>query len=312
MWEYNYYHYNNDYLVHYGVKGMKWGHRKAMPYRDAYKARIRMAKEQYKTNTNRAFSKYEKGIANIEKGYKRGQNLSKKDQDREHALDQEYQRAEKNAKAAYKAERKAAKQEYKNSDEYKAKRAKAIKVGAAVVGTALAAYGTYKLAKYIQNKRNQAAMNQAQDYINKNFMEKIGETRFADGRVDMHFRNGHIQSAVMSGQRNQVGKSVGKHNAKVVATARQMYKDSTNTRLDKGLAKVVNTGDAVGNAAKRVGTNVKNVATKAKNGVLDVVNPIYEYQPGSTTSKTYNDPYGFGTKITETVTNYNRVKRKRR
>lgn len=195
----------------------------------------------------------------------------------------------------------------------KAKAKKALKIGAAVAGTALAAYGTYKLAKYVQGKRNAAAFQKAQDYINKNVYHKLGESTFADGTRKMDFKSNVYGEISMRGSRSNVGKAVGQHNAKVVAQGRQMYKDATNTRLDRGLAKVVNTGDAVGNAAKRAATStsnaVKKTANKAKNAVLDVVSPIYEYTPGSTTSNTRD--YGNGVKLTESVTKYYKTKKKR-
>ncbi len=194
----------------------------------------------------------------------------------------------------------------------KAKAKKALKIGAAVAGTALAAYGAYKLAKYVQGKRSQAAMQKAQAYIDKNVYRKWGDTTFTDGTRMMDFRDGMGNEITTRGSRNAVGKAVGQHNAKVVATGRRMYNDATNTRLDRGLAKVVNTGDAVGNAvktsARNAGNAIKTSANKAKNAVLDVVNPIYEYTPKSTTS-TYRDAAGID--WTETVTNYYKTRKKR-
>lgn len=194
-----------------------------------------------------------------------------------------------------------------------ARRKKALKVGAAVAGTVLAAYGTYKLASYMQDKRNQAAMAKAKDYIDKNLYVNYGQSKFADGTVKFEYRNKAGNEIVTRGARNQAGKAVGQYNAKTIATGRQMYKDATNTRLDRGLAKVVDTGDAVGNATKRAATStartVSKGATKAKNRVLDVVNPIYEYTPGSTTTSTRTNEYGHI--ITESVTNYQKKKKRR-
>lgn len=194
----------------------------------------------------------------------------------------------------------------------KAKAKKAAKIGAVVAGTALAAYGGYKLAKYVQGKRSQAAMQKAQDYIDKNVYHKLGESTFADGTRKMDFNSNVYGEISTRGSRSNVGKAVGQHNARVVAEGRQMYKDATNTKLDRGLAKVVNTGDAVGNTVKRTvksaGNAVKTSANKAKNAVLDVVNPIYEYTPGSTSSKTRTID---GVNITESVTKYYKTKKKR-
>lgn len=84
-------------LKHYGVKGMKWGRRKARPQ---------------VMGTGRS-----------------------------------------SGQTADSPEAQAARREVRRQN---AKRA--MKIGAAVVGTALAAYGTYKMAQYMQNKRNLAAM----------------------------------------------------------------------------------------------------------------------------------------------------------
>lgn len=216
------------------------------------------------------------------------------------------------------------KQPDRNSPEVKAARVakakKVAKVGAAVVGTALAAYGGYKLAKYVQGKRSQAAIKKASEYVNNNMLRKVGDSTFKNGTRQFNFEDGLGNQVVTRGSRGNIGKVVGQHNAKVVATGRQMYKDATSTRLDRGLAKVVNTGDTIGNTAKRAATSagnavksagntVKTSATKARNKVLDVVNPIYEYKPGTTASKVRD--YGNGIKYTESVTNYYKTKKKR-
>ena len=194
---------------------------------------------------------------------------------------------------------------------------KAVIAGAAVVGTALAAYGTYKLSKYIQGKRSQQAMQKASDYVSKNFLHKIGESNFSNGQTISNFANKTGTSMVVKGRGNR---DIGKYNARVVSTGKQIYKDATNTRLDRGLNKVVGAGDAVGNAAKRAGSatanavkragsatanTAKRAGTTAKNRVLDVVNPIYEYTP--TNSKSTTRKIGDLT-VTEGVTDY--VKRK--
>lgn len=95
---------HDDELMHYGIPGMRWGHRK------------REAKKSYRDATNKAFSKYEKGILDIEKGYKRGQMLSKEDLARESKVESDYQKSVSKAKSDYKqakAKIKADKKEYK-------------------------------------------------------------------------------------------------------------------------------------------------------------------------------------------------------
>lgn len=280
----------SDELYHYGVKGMKWGHRKRQ---DPVSGVGRRLSGAY-------------------------QNMSNNMAARKQAAQQQRQ--------ARQAERNTPEAQAKRAERV-AKAKKAAKIGAAVAGTALAAYGTYKLAKFVQGQRSQAAMQKAQAYVDKNVFNKVGETTFRDGTRRMDFVSNAGHKITTQGSRSEVGKVVGKHNAEVVAKGRQMYKDATNTRLDRGLAKVVNAGDAVGNAAKRTAAGAKNAANnakntaknagnavktsanKAKNKVLDVVNPIYEYTP-QTTTKSWHDS-NTGIDWTDTVTNYYKTKKKR-
>lgn len=87
-------------LYHYGVKGMKWGVRRA---------RLKSAKQLYRDRKNQAFSEYEREINDIERSYKRGQNLSKADLDREQAADKKYADAVAKAKSDYEITKKGIK-----------------------------------------------------------------------------------------------------------------------------------------------------------------------------------------------------------
>jgi hypothetical protein len=280
-------------LYHYGVPGMKWGHRK----------------------------KYEPVG-----GSGRGRSSTPSNTNNSRLARQQARQQQRQAKQAQ-----------RNTPEAQAQRAariekakKAAKIGAVIAGTALAAYGTYKLAKFVQQKRSSAAMTKANDFINNNVYRKIGETSMTDGTKRMYFemKNGN-HKLTTQGTRDVVGRTVGEHNAQVIAKGRQIYKDATSTRLDKGLAKVVNAGDAVGKAAKNAGDAVgkaaknagnavgkaaknvgnkvnetaKNVGDKVKSAVNKnkKVAPTYRYDPVSRT-RVYIDENG--DKVTETITEY--------
>ena len=69
MWEYNYS--NPDVLCHYGVKGMKWGHRKS--YSESYnsvrnaKAAYKTAHKTYKKDFNKAYNRAAAVLSPIKK-----------------------------------------------------------------------------------------------------------------------------------------------------------------------------------------------------------------------------------------------------
>lgn len=156
----------NGTLYHHGIKGQKWGTRRYQ-YEDGsltpegrehygygqaratYKQRIKLAKQTYKLRDKSIQDDYFKKLEKIEKPYKRGQKLSDADYEKETKLDERATKAWADSKKRYKEDLKKAKEEYRNSEEYKQAKDKAKKIaiaGAAVVATALAAYGVYKVA----------------------------------------------------------------------------------------------------------------------------------------------------------------------
>lgn len=142
--------YQNDELYHFGVKGMKWGHRKKEDTRSDVRKRYDSAKAEYKL-ARKAYGKSYNSAYNYTQAHPISQFTNKK---RSAEADRRWTDTINKADASNKAraEYKKIKQEYKQTDEYKAKRNRAIKVGVAAVGATLAAYGTYKVSKYIKNR----------------------------------------------------------------------------------------------------------------------------------------------------------------
>ena len=142
--DYDYYdNYYTDYLMHYGIKGMKWGHRKRyydsngnLNARGIEKyAQAGYSQDSYNSNKTKLGKAYDKvtGAHKYGGAAMYGASSAKANK----------ARAEK-----YVADQKAAK-EARNTPEAKAaRRKKALKVGAAVAGTAIAAYGVYKVKDY--------------------------------------------------------------------------------------------------------------------------------------------------------------------
>lgn len=179
--------YGNE-LYHHGIKGQKWGVRRYQnedgtltaegrnrygygPAREAYNT----AKANYRAQMKTAKDGHRQALRSIddetlakeyeiESNYARGDRLTRADEARQRAMYEEQGKKWNDEKERYKgikkelrSDLKKAKDEYKNSDEYKELRRKrletAAKVGAAVAATALVAYGAYKVADTINNKK---------------------------------------------------------------------------------------------------------------------------------------------------------------
>lgn len=193
-----------DELYHYGVKGMKWGHRKAH-YTSEAGQRYADAKAKYKS-AKKAYSKSFDSAYGYSQRHYIGQFINKKTKAES---DRRWNDAYKKVKASDKAKKKYkdAKKEYKQSDEYKVKREKALKVGAAVAGTALAAYGAYKLNEYVKNENTRLMTikghEAAEEYLNRHHSGSISISTFKDGSASVgRSINGRYEdSGRMSGER---------------------------------------------------------------------------------------------------------------
>ena len=148
-------------LYHHGIKGQKWGLRRwqnedgslTPAGREHYgygEARTKLynAKQAYKQAKRESNKAYNKAY-NYSSYHPLTQFMGKKAKAESNKRWEDFYEKNKKEDEARKAF-KEAKKEYKNSEEYKQAKDKAKKIaiaGAAVVGAALAAYGTYKVAK---------------------------------------------------------------------------------------------------------------------------------------------------------------------
>ena len=156
---------NSNELYHYGVKGMRWGHRKASYQNTVVRTGNSAQRQAYlnaKANKKAAGKAYTKAY---NKAYNRSMAALSPFKKHRQANDERWNDAVQKAKDMNAADKayKDAKKAYKQTDEYKAKRAKAIKVGVAVAGTALAAYGAYKVSNIIKDKATAKAYKVGED-----------------------------------------------------------------------------------------------------------------------------------------------------
>lgn len=134
--------YNGE-LYHHGVKGMKWGHRKAR-YDQGYTS-IRQTRKD-------ARAAYRSQVNSVKAQNKQAKALAK-------------------AQNAPTPEQKAA------------LRKKIAIAGTVAAGTALAAVGAYKLNKYVKTKNCQIAAKAGADYAEKMFSSNVKGATSGPGRV---------------------------------------------------------------------------------------------------------------------------------
>ena len=138
MWQYNYCDPNE--LYHHGVLGMKWGHRKAV---------------SVSAIANRGLAANARGAAKV---YGKLGNKALSSAERSEAA--KYSKRADSAQAAADAKK-------ANKKPMSDKTKRALKIGAAAAGTALAAYGAYKVSKIVKGKAVSMGQVHAERILNK-------------------------------------------------------------------------------------------------------------------------------------------------
>lgn len=144
---------------------------------------------------------------------------------------------------------------------------KAAKVGAAVAGTALAAYGTYKAAKYVRDKRDTEAWRKANEFYSKHRMRPINISLFDDNSFESTYssRNGDVLKFKGSGKDYVPSlATIRDYNATQLRYSDKIHDEAVNTRLDRNLNRIVKAGDAVGRQVTKHKNRVKDAARKVK------------------------------------------------
>lgn len=156
-----------DYLMHYGVKGMKWGVRRAV--------RGHGGPGIYVSGNKKKLSGYKKDLKVLNDGGHLSVGGTKK---RQAAYDKR-DRANLEKKIA-KTESKIAEKENMTPEQQKAARRKtALKVGAVVAGTALAAYGAAKAHEFIREKNQDIRLNEGKAKCDS-MLKKLDRMRIKD------------------------------------------------------------------------------------------------------------------------------------
>lgn len=196
----------NEELYHYGVKGMRWGHRKKYYNSDGSLSQLGQARQNYK-NAKKAYNKSFTGRKKTDDAWNDVANKAE---------------ASRNARVEYKK----AKQDYRNSEQGKAERqrnkATAIKVGAAAAGVALATYGAYKASKYLKSKAGQKAYDAGKKIMDKHMAE-------ANKAFDL-LGEKHISGADANRLTNEYTKQIKAYRQAAKETSSEVKRVSSSTK----------------------------------------------------------------------------------
>ena len=279
-------YYSSNYLCHYGLKGMKWGVRRWQNSDGSFNA---AGKARYfSRGGGENYHKIGRRNSGVSGGL--GNKIAAKVYD----VNERYY-SKRGNKAMASANRKAKeaqlkKYEDKNTPEAKAKRAenlkKAAKIGAVAAGTALAAYGAYKLHQTGKDKELIAA---AQNFMSKASTKAKMAGYEALGRADNAVQSARkaageaadkareVAGAVSTkakmagyealGRADNAAQSARKAAGEAADKAREVAGSAANKARQAGyeaLGRADNAAQSARKAASNVATRARNASTKAQ------------------------------------------------
>lgn len=305
----NLYYESSNELYHHGIKGMKWGRRR---FQTADGSLTAAGRKRYSGGgisgaiRNKQYSNAERDLASVKKqqrqvdselrelkGYAKNPTglanskistaiRNKQIRDLEKSKAQLKSREKDNLDAMRELDEidkyQSQKRAERNTPEAKAaRRKKALKVGAAVAGTALAVYGAKKVHDMVKEKNIELGHEKANklfDEYSKSNMYSIN--MLSDGRVSATSLDGR-NSMVFGGDRGNAVNTIGNLNAK----ARQTASDIQNKALDEAYGANFRTAaknvgshyynNTVGGQAVKSGVNaVRNAPETARNAAKNI------------------------------------------